>query len=370
MKFFCIHPGASTSTADVYSGLTRALQREGHDLVHYRLDQRISDSGAWFHWKWNRLKKQGEIRDKATPADVLLHAHGDLLIRLMMHECEWVLIFSSMYTPLAIVKAMKKAGHKVAVVFTESPYEDDAQLRFVEHVDIAWTNERSSVERLRKGGDHVYYMPQGYDPEIHTIGHVAERAFQAHDVVFVGSGFHERIATLSNVDWTGIDLGLYGTWGHVGSRSVLRRYLRSGEIPNEVTASLYRRARIGLNLYRTSRGFGDRVGKIDKESRTFNRYGAESLNLRAYELAACGCFQVSDYREEVREVFGDLIPTFKNGAELEQIIRDYLEDPNERMRIARLIPEAVRPHTWDVRARQLVSEIQELENVEQQLAIG
>ena len=135
-------------------------------------------------------------------------------------------------------------------------------------------------------------------------------------MVFVGTGFQERIEVLKDVDWDDIDFGLYGIWSLLGARSKLRRYIRAKEIENDVTASLYRKAKIGLNIYRTSKGFGRYTNKIEH---------AESANLRAYELAACGLFHVSTYRKEVEEIFGDLVPTFESSAELEAIVRDYLE---------------------------------------------
>ena len=348
MKLFTIHPGASSSTHDVYSGVVRALERQGHTLVKFNLSQRITQSGSWLRHCWKNARKSGIDVPRPNPADVLYHAHADVLLKALHHDCEWVLLFSAMYTPLHIIKILRKAGLKIALILTESPYNDSEQAALMKHVDIAWTHERASVDFLRVLNPNVYYLPHAYDEAIHSFRHPQEENIRAHDVVFVGTGFRERVELLSGVDWSDIDFGLYGIWQHIGSKSKLRRYLISGEVPNEVTAGLYRNAKIGLNLFRRSRSF-------DRYSERVER--ADSISLRTYELAACGCFFVSDPRPELAEVFGDLIPTFESAEELEALVRQYLADPGARERISRLLPEAVKGHTWGERAHQIMNDL-------------
>jgi spore maturation protein CgeB len=176
-------------------------------------------------------------------------------------------------------------------------------------------------------------------------------AVPSHDVVFVGTCFQERIELLSSVDWTGIDLGLYGSWDELGSRSKLRKYVRGEETNNLLTAALYRKAKVGLNLYRQSKGFGRNAPRIES---------AESLNPRAYELAACGAFHISDYRAEVIEVFGDLVPTFTDTESLEQQIRFWLRPDAYRGPIAKQLPGAVKGQDWHSRARRVVTDLQRI----------
>ena len=122
----------------------------------------------------------------------------------------------------------------------------------------------------------------------------------AHDVVFVGTGFRERVELLAAVDWSGIDLGLYGSWDRRQMPHRLRPYVRANVIPNAHAAWLYRQSKIGLNLYR----------------RPPEGTRAESMNPRAYELAACGVFQISDRRAEGVETLSYSVPTFRTPEEL------------------------------------------------------
>jgi spore maturation protein CgeB len=87
---------------------------------------------------------------------------------------------------------------------------------------------------------------------------------------------------------------------------------------------------------------------------------AESLNPRAYELAACGAFHLSTYRQEVEEVFGDLVPTFTTPLEAEALIRTWLVDPAGRAEIAAQLPACVAESSWRTRATTVIGDLQTL----------
>jgi spore maturation protein CgeB len=173
----------------------------------------------------------------------------------------------------------------------------------------------------------------------------------AHDVVFVGSGFPDRVAWLSAIDWTGIDLGLYGSWEGIRKGHRLKPFVRGAQIDNATAGAMYRRAKIGLNLYRTKVGWGRNTPTIAH---------AESLNPRAYELAACGAFHLSHNRWEVREVFGARVPTFSTPAEAEALIHRWLEDGAGRTRIAAELPACVAESSWGIRATTVIGDLQTL----------
>jgi hypothetical protein len=83
MKILIAHPGSSFSTHDVFDGLLSALEKQGHDLIHYRLDYRIGIAGAWLN---KLLKKRKQA--KPTSADILYLACQGILERALRHEVE------------------------------------------------------------------------------------------------------------------------------------------------------------------------------------------------------------------------------------------------------------------------------------------
>lgn len=349
MKILAVHPGASFSTHDVYVGYRDALADMGHEVIEYRLDHRLEVSQRYLRALLNytdRDRPRAERR-KPTSAQVQWEAGSQIVNQALWHKVDFVLNISLMYTHPDYFVLLRRARVPNVAILTESPYTDEAHERLLPYIDVAFVNERSSVARLGRINADVSYLPPAYDPRTHHPGpHLDDRRQPAHDVVFVGTGFPERVALLAGVDWSDIDLGLYGTWDMLPSRHPLRRYVRGGVTPNHQAAALYRRARIGLNLYRTTTEFRPDAPHIAH---------AESLNPRAVELAACGAFHLSDRRAEVAEVFGDTVPTFADAAGLASTIRSFLADEAARRRLAARLPGCVRGWTFRDRAEALVS---------------
>jgi SAM-dependent methyltransferase len=339
-----VRSGADFSTRDVEDGLVWGLKAAGHEVREYDLLVHLSRARSWLLHNHRRARRTHPDLPKPDLDTYTYWAGKDVVTETLLGRGpelrvpDWVVIVTGVLIHPSVPLMLKRAGAPVAVLLTESPYLEEEQAEIIRHADLVWTNERTSLGRLNH--PNVRYLPHAYHPERHSPDIEGDPDTPAHDVVFVGTGFPERIRTLAAVDWTGIDLGLYGgDWTDLPSRHPLRRHLTLGKLDNARAAALYRRARIGLNLYRSS------------------EHPAESLNPRAYELAACGAFHLSEYRAEVDEVFGHLVPTFEGGTELEAAIRYWLPMADGRDRIGRCLTEAVAGHSWADRARQIARDL-------------
>ena len=352
MKVLFVEPGASWSTADVSAGLMDGLASHGVDLVRYRLDQRIDRSHRWLYSNWRRTKKVNPAIERPTDADVFYQAGVGALEMGLRHAVDCVVVVSAMFLHPDVLILMKRAGLRVVVLFTESPYDHAQELRVARLVDGCWTNERTAVASFRAVNPKSGYLPHAWHADRHRPGpQPGDDQVHAHDVVFVGTGFEERIAWLSAIDWSGIDVGIYGQWSSVGSRHRLRASIRGGVVDPATTAALYRRAKVGLNLYRTSKGWGKGADQIAR---------ADSLNPRAYELARCGAFHLSGARAEVREVFGSLVPTVETPDEASVAIRRWLADDAGRAEVAKQLPACVAESSWRHRSAQVIGDLQTL----------
>ncbi len=348
LKLLCIHPGASWSTADVFDGLTYGLKHHGVEVIPYRLDTRIDLSHRVLHAHWRQKKKADPVLPKPNRADVAYHAGVDAMAMALREQVDVVLVVSAMLLHPDVIVLMKRAGLRVVVLFTESPYDHEHELKTASMVDGCWSNERSVVPAFRVVNPCVGYLPHGWHPLKHFAGvREEELTLPRHDVVFVGTGFPERVEFFNRIDWTGIDLGLYGSWKGVGLEARVEAHVKGAVVTNETASALYRRAKIGLNLYR------------NRDSRRLRVHG-ESLSPRAYELAACGAFHLSDYRAEVAEVFGDLVPTFKTPAEANVLIRQWLSDAQGRRQKAAQLPATVAEASWVNRAKIVLGDLSRL----------
>lgn len=339
MKFLCVQPGADTSTADVFNGYTKAMRTAGHEVYPVLLNKRLESFGKWLDWQWRRA---GKPDPRPTMADVLYLASVGVIERALWTLPDWVVVFSGSLVHPTVFQMLKRVGAPTMLLLTETPYLPDNEIAMLPYATVAFTNERVAVDRFREINPHTYYLPHAYDPDIHRSSPDIPADVPSHDVVFVGTGFEERIKLLSAVDWAGVDFGLYGMFDLLGSRARLRRYLRGKTVPNVRTVQMYQRATIGLNLFRTSMGYQRHAQHIT---------AAECLNPRAYELAACGVFQICEDRPEVHEVFSTTVPTFRTPGELTECVRYWL-DPGRvhwRREYADAARQYVRGETFDAR---------------------
>lgn len=342
-----VAPGAAYSTIDVFEGVVAGLQHAGARVITYSLHGRLLESQNAMHRTWRLKQKTDPTFPKPSMADLSYHSCLGIFERLYRFEPDIVLFISGVLV-IGDVFALIRKRHQVAVLLTESPYLMEQEERIAAAVDLVWTHERVSVERLRRAQPQTHYLPHAWMPSRHGVD-LPGADWPEHDVVFVGTDFKERIDLLEAVDWTDINLGLYGNWSSLRRRSPLRRYVRATQISNVDTAALYRRAKIGLNLYRETGDFSGRP--IDH---------AESLNPRAYELAACGTFSLSTARAEATEKFGALVPTFTTATELETLIRLWLADDKTRAQICARLPACVADDHWLARGRQLLGDLDRL----------
>jgi len=340
LRILLVGAGASFSTKDVENGYLAALRaRADVQVTYYALEPRLGLARDWLEKLWKARGKH--VDQRPTWPDTIYRASIEALEMALRYDVDWVLVISGMYFHPDVLEMLHRARLRTCVLLTESPYEDEGQARLAALVDVVWTTERTSAQPLGAG-----YLQHAYDPARHHPD-ALDLETPAHDVVFVGTGFEERIDQLAAVNWQGIDVGLYGTWSLLGSRHPLRQYVHAGPIGNDMAVQLYRRARIGLNLHRTSQTYGRGVSHVA---------GAQSLNPRAYELAACGVFQISDERAELREIFDGAVPSFPHD-QLEDVLRAYLQDSPARRYAARQARARVAPHTFAARAAQLVADL-------------
>jgi len=350
MRILLVGSGASYSTKDVEIGVHEALVELGHEVKLYSLEQRLGICDKWMKMLWKHKGKKPE--EKPTWADTAYRASIEALEMALRFDVDWVLGIAGRYLHPDAVWMMRRAGLRVALLLTESPYEDQGQALITSLMNVAWTNERASLAFLQEVNPNVYYSPHAYRPNVHKPLNGEDTSdIPEYDVVFVGTDFIERIELLGGVDWTGINLGLFGYWTLLPSRHRLRKHLVSSIITNDYTAKVYQKAKIGLNLHRASMEYSRHSYRIPQG-------GAESLNPRGFELAACGAFHLSDVRKEGTEIFGDSVLTFTNAEELESLVRTALQDEGLRQRKTEEAMQKVQPYTYTAKVEQMIRELE------------
>lgn len=152
-----------------------------------------------------------------------------------------------------------------------------------------------------------------------------EMALPAHtqqdiDVLFIGSGDLRRVFMLETIR------NYVTVYGDRWSRNYplmsdeLKLRVTDHSVWGEQLYQLLFTSKIVLNITRS------------------HFYGAETgINLRIFEALAAGCFLLTDYCDELTELFviGEEIEVFRSSAELVQKVEYYLANPGKRMEVAR-----------------------------------
>jgi len=193
---------------------------------------------------------------------------------------------------------------------------------------------------LRAAGatGRIEYIPIGIDPEVHHPVPLTAEEQQRYgaDVCFIGglSGrFHAaRRAMVEYAIENGVNIKVWGGYReHFVGSPILRVW--QGQIWGEEQVKALCAAKIGLNFH-----VDHHAGELDR-----------GLNLRAFELAACGVFQLLQRVPSVGEFFeeGKEIVCFDTKEEMLEKIRYYLAHEDKRRQIAEAARQRVlREHTW------------------------
>ena len=160
------------------------------------------------------------------------------------------------------------------------------------------------------------YLPFAADPELHALSPGSNKSENASKISFIGNWDEEREKWLASIERLD-SLKLYGiNWERKLrspklKRCIANRSLLGGEFSSAVNAS-----QINLNILRLQ--------------------NKNSCNMRTFEIAISGGFQLHEYSEEAADFFeeGKEIEFFRTVEELNEKISFYLENPDAAAVIA------------------------------------
>jgi spore maturation protein CgeB len=341
LRFLVVHPGPSWSVSDVYNGWVEALEQLGQQVNTFNLDARLT--------LWSRaMVETGQVDEHGAvglrravddESAVYLASEGVLSAA---YKClpDIVLVISCMFVSVELLDILRARGHKVVLVHTESPYDEDNQVKLSAHSDLSVINDPTHLERYRDVAS-TYYQPHCYRPSVHHPGPPSPG--MASDFCFVGTGFPSRIEFLEQMKLDAIDVLLAGQWKLLAeSDSVLRKYLAHDlyeGLDNDQAAQVYRSSRTSLNLYR-------------READRPELAAGYAMSPRELEMAACGLWFARDSRPEGDELLP--LPTFTSPEHASELVRWFLAHDGPRQAMADAAREAVAERTFTNAAKRLL----------------
>lgn len=342
MKVLLTYPGSAFSTYDVAHGYEGALRRAGHEVHTFNYHDQLA-----FYQESLKFWQKENQNFNPHPHMFLIMASERLIIDVIDFVPDIVLIISGYLLHRRAFDMVYKLGVPIVLLLTESPYQDDSQALMIKkgHVDLAFTNDKSSMGNLP--GLRAY-LPHSYDPSIHYPVEVNRR--YETDVFFHGTLWPERRELLSGLADLGPgERGSVIISGFDPCKQPKAESARKDLIDNVELAKWYNGSKICINHHRTFVGTDE-----DGDQRHINGK-AWSLGPRAYEIAACGAFQLCDNsRPELKEVFGDTVATYRNRTDLEDKIGYYLSHKSEREDMAQGAFNKLLRCSFDARTKRIL----------------
>jgi spore maturation protein CgeB len=343
MRILLVYPGHAHSTIDVASGYEEGLQSLGHEVKAYNYHSALifyqsaikhfSEENEWFTLLpdayWTLASEHVVIDAVDFVPDAVLIVNG-----FMLHRRAYDLLHR-LRIPLALL-------------LTESPYLDGDQSVIMKkgHIAVTFTNDRNSVAPLtEQTGVRTVYLPHSFNPEIHRKREpVAE---WRSDVFFHGALWPERKQLLEPLKSLPYKMQIGGQEIGATSAEELEEVM-STVISNREMACRFAATKIALNHHRT-------FCKADGGEKHISNGKAYSLGPRAFEIAACGAFQLcDDTRPELVDVFDGSVATYHDGDDLVKKIDYYLTHEDERQTMANDAYMRVQDCTFERRASDIL----------------
>ncbi|MEH6948248.1 glycosyltransferase [Bacillus sp. JJ634] len=258
--------------------------------------------------------------------------------------------------PIKMVQWLKSQLTKTVVWFTEDPYFMDRTDTLSSYYDFVFTIDSAALDfYTAKGHKNAYQLPLAAEPQVFRPKDI-ELKYRS-DICFVGYPYPERIKyvqlLLQNTNYKIKVVG--NKW-----KSVLYRYqknqnlfIHEGWVKPSIVANFYNGAKIVLN---THRAFNLKENQ--------NRIGIEgkSINNRTFDVAACGSFQLIEFKEDLPNYFleGEEIVSFKSYQELVNKLDYYMKFGEERQKIANNAKNRVlKEHTFEHRLDKMLDIIKD-----------
>ena len=221
-------------------------------------------------------------------------------------------------------KTLREMSDSVKILWMmDSIFSVENSISLINEYDYSFMFEETDIEYLNKEGIETLFLPVGYDDSVYYNTGVKIKDI---DIVFVGSLYGGRKDFFEGLvkRFSGLNIKIYGKYLDIKKPNTFYKYYFKGYnkyfmnrniLPKE-TNEVYNQSKIAINLHHAQ--------------------SIKSCNPRFFEILASGTFQLVDNKPYIREQFTknyDIV-TFESYAELENHIVKYLEDTEEREKIA------------------------------------
>jgi spore maturation protein CgeB len=278
----------------------RALKALGHTVL--RMD--VDPQPPW--WGWGRRGRDtGEDRNRVL-LDHVRRLKPDLLFVVIGYN----------YLPETLEEIKRTHGVKIVGWWVENPDNHQVLYPSLPWYDHLFSFSKKVASEITQSGSGLcHFVNYGTDPELYHPMRTGgwSRFRYGSDLSFLGKFKERRRDYLAAI--ADMDLGIWGPlWKKElkGARHPLLSRIRGTRLFDRKAALLFSATKVNVN-----------VNSWDTQS---------GPNLRVFDVLACRSCLLTEYVEELEELFsiGEEVDTFRSGDELRDKARFYLR--NEAVR--------------------------------------
>lgn len=321
--------------------ISETLDEMGHLVFRYEPTLRAYQSkGIWGH-RFDQIR--GFIYNATDNLPFVRQRRIQKLWHLLKQQTiELVLVCHDFLWPEEVAELKHRTGAPVAMWFSDAMIHFNKGFFLTAPYDALFFKDTYIVKILANIVESsVYYLPECFNPHKHYLPEKElkdEPAYQC-DITTVGNLHSWRVAWYKHL--VGYDVKLWGPppplWINLGGTA--KMYQKKGVYELE-KAKAFRGAKIVINNLH--------YGEI------------HGLNVRAFEVAGAGAFQLLNWRADIAQLFkdGEELVTFKTVGDLYEKIDYYLMHEDKRKHIARQGQQrAFAEHTYRHRLRLLLDTV-------------
>jgi spore maturation protein CgeB len=283
MKIFIVSDATKFALTDIYNGYIHAFQK-----------LKIQHETFPYHY----------LRDVVSDKICYNMAHSTALIK--SKEFTHIMFIGGLNVPSYIFESMYHV--KTIVIATEDPHTSSPMLDRINLIDYYFSNERT-IGNSNKYKNTYYCATAGDTVECGKLPRDMLEDKYKSDILFLGAMYPNRQELLEAivplVKKYKLNFKICGHVQYMPKKSPLWEFVFDARtIPHKETVKYYNGANAVLNILRDI-NWNPRT-KNKKNPFNKDKFGAESLNPRAYEVPLCQAFMLlEDTRPEAREIFTD-----------------------------------------------------------------
>jgi spore maturation protein CgeB len=254
------------------------------------------------------------------------------------------IIRGSDFSSQTLIKIKNENKVKLVCWWMEGSSDIEKSAEKAPYYDFYFINSRYAVkEHVKQGIKNCFYLPLGADLEFHkkiTFSNNVDNRYKCN-IGFVGAWDQNRQNLLQNLtDFDNASI-LGPKWRKKNFKNKKMLNIIKGEgLYNEDIVNFFNTTKINININLRQ-----------------NHNIPSGANLRTFEVTACGGFLLTDFVEELPELFRipNEIEVFNAKDEFIDKIKYYLKNDSVREKIAENgFRRVIADHTYEIRMKQLL----------------